>query len=461
MFKKIELWIVLLLSIIGIASAILFGAVVRDYYVQPDHYRKGFIVGTVAPVANLIASAPRTLQKWFRDVDKKSDSDLRTPNQKYAASVKSNFSFSYGPGANIDLGAILISRYDGDQGHAVVELFDLNRQILIHTWTLAGIDEVLSTENVDADTRVQYAASRFLATNPILTTDGSLVFHGGGGRSPLFKADSCSRLQIIDPNAGAHHSLEAYEEGFWFPSRFRPASVETFGESVADDAIAFFSSSRNQITLKRSVIDIIEKSGLDFLLYGMGEHNITNPDPIHLNDIQPVLQDGAYWKRGDVFLSSRHLSTIFLYRPSLDKIIWHKTGPWKAQHDVNIVADGVISVFDNNLRMAGVGKTGVFGTSSVLIYDFETDEIVNPFEEAFKSLNIIVPFQGRGTVENGYVFVEETPAGRLSQFDENGNILWEYVNRSKEGEVFYLAWSRLYPSLFIDGLMVESWNVCD
>ena len=30
-------------------------------------------------------------------------------------------------------------------------------------------------------------------------------------------------------------------------------------------------------------------------------------DPFHINDIQPVLQDGKYWMKGDVFLSLRSI----------------------------------------------------------------------------------------------------------------------------------------------------------
>ena len=73
-------------------------------------------------------------------------------------------------------------------------------------------------------------------------------------------------------------------------------------------------------------------------------------DPIHLNDIEPVRKDGPYWRKGDLFLSLRSPSTVMLYRPSTNKVIWRKDGPWSKQHDVDILDDHRISIFNNNGR---------------------------------------------------------------------------------------------------------------
>ncbi len=39
----------------------------------------------------------------------------------------------------------------------------------------------------------------------------------------------------------------------------------------------------------------------------------TPGDPIHVNDIEPVLHDGPYFKRGDLFISARNGSWIMHY----------------------------------------------------------------------------------------------------------------------------------------------------
>ena len=71
-------------------------------------------------------------------------------------------------------------------------------------------------------------------------------------------------------------------------------------------------------------------------------------DPIHLNDIEPAFTDTEYWQQGDVFISIRHQHAIIHYRPSTNKVINYITGPFAAQHDVDIISDKEISIFNNN-----------------------------------------------------------------------------------------------------------------
>ena len=88
-------------------------------------------------------------------------------------------------------------------------------------------------------------------------------------------------------------------------------------------------------------------------------------DPIHLNDVEPVFLDSKYWKKGDLFLSIRSLSSIVHYRPSTNEILNYIIGPFAHQHDIDIVSDNEISIFNNNNFLID-GKY-----SEVLIYNFE------------------------------------------------------------------------------------------
>ena len=76
---------------------------------------------------------------------------------------------------------------------------------------------------------------------------------------------------------------------------------------------------------------------------------------MHLNDIQPVLYDGNYMKKGDLLLSVRNISLIILYRPSNNKILKIIEGEFLNQHDVDIINDSTISIYNNNL-LRGVNK---------------------------------------------------------------------------------------------------------
>ena len=74
---------------------------------------------------------------------------------------------------------------------------------------------------------------------------------------------------------------------------------------------------------------------MDKLLFG----KVYYPDPIHLNDIEPILKDGPFWKKGDVFLSIRDQSMIVLFRPTTNKILNVIQGPFNMQHDIDIISD--------------------------------------------------------------------------------------------------------------------------
>ena len=105
-------------------------------------------------------------------------------------------------------------------------------------------------------------------------------------------------------------------------------------------------------------------------------------DPIHLNDVQPTLSNTDYWNKDDLFLSIRDLSLILLYRPSTNKIIWYQQYPWVFQHDVDIINEKEIMIFNNNLDWT---KSKVKGYNGC-IYNFETDKTYNILEKSIKNL---------------------------------------------------------------------------
>ena len=166
-------------------------------------------------------------------------------------------------------------------------------------------------------------------------------------------------------------------------------------------------------------------------------------DPIHLNDIQPVEFDGKYWKKGDVFLSLRHQSMVFLYRPSTNKIIWKGTGPFFHQHDVDILDENRIAVFNNNSKVFPQGDV-VDGSNEVIVYDFRTNEYLSYLSESLIKNDVRTITQGRSEIlTNGDLFVEETDNGRILYFNEDGSLRWTHVNRATNGDVFILGWSRI------------------
>lgn len=165
-------------------------------------------------------------------------------------------------------------------------------------------------------------------------------------------------------------------------------------------------------------------------------------DPLHLNDVQPVMQGGKFWKQGDLFISLRDVSTVLLYRPSTEKVIWLKSGPWILQHDVDVLEDGKIAVFNNGFNARAFKKDRAV-TNQVLVYDFETDTVSRLFEKAFTENDIRTELEGLFQImPSGHVLVEEENFGRILIFDAEGTRAATYINGASDGYVYRLGWSR-------------------
>ena len=94
-----------------------------------------------------------------------------------------------------------------------------------------------------------------------------------------------------------------------------------------------------------SLFDILKDNGIHNRIY---TYDRPEHDFIHLNDIQPVLKDGKFWKKDDVFSALGHLSMIVLYRPSSNEVVWFTQDNIFHQHDVDIINENEISIFNNN-----------------------------------------------------------------------------------------------------------------
>ena len=342
---------------------------------------------------------------------------------------------------------LLLSRYDGDLKEGIVELVDLTNFKVLHTWNpdINAFNQLISKIDEFKYMERDQNNSRQLLTHPKLIKDGGLIIN----TKMLRKINACSNLIFQKNNDIFHHSIETDIEGnIWVPSTMYPQILkEKVGNELnadggyADDGIVKLSPN-GEILYEKSVSQIFIDNGLEYLLFAVGDRRFTK-DPIHLNDIQPVDFDGEFWKKGDVFLSLRHQSMVLLYRPSTNKIIWKGTGPFFHQHDVNILNDYSISVFNNNSKDFELGEV-VDGHNEVITYDFKTNEYSSYLSDSLKNNEVRTITDGRSQIlPSGDLFVEETNYGRTLYFDSDGSLRWTHVNRAKNGNVYNIGWSRI------------------
>ena len=428
MFKKIEIWILYLVILFGIPITIAFGTVVRYEKILGERF------GRVSKIAVFLAEMPTI----FRNIVFLNELEVQDRFPLLGGfNGTPNSSESY----------LLLSRYDGDLKEGIVDLIDLTNFKVLHTWN-PDIDKFnKSVEKVDEFKFLNRDRNNsiYLLKHPIIVEDGGLVYKHS---SPLLKIDACSNLIFQNTHDKFHHSAEIDFKGdMWVPTRMYPQflEVEKVGrDKYADDTIVKLSPD-GDILFEKSISQIFIDNGLEYLLFALGNKRL-NLDPIHLNDIQPVDFDGEFWKKGDVFLSMRNQSMVALYRPSTNKIIWKGNGPFFHQHDVDILNDHTISVFNNNSKDFSDGRV-VDGNNEVIIYNFKNNEYSFYFNDSLIKNDVRTTTQGTSQIlPNGDLFVEETNFGRSLYFDSDGSLRWTHLNRAQNGKVYYVSWSRMLYS---------------
>ncbi|WP_181366436.1 arylsulfotransferase family protein [Albidovulum aquaemixtae] len=319
-----------------------------------------------------------------------------------------------------------------------MELVDLSDFSTEFTWALdAGTLFEGLTPGPGYGAGSKITTDRFRAIHPLPFPNGDLLIKDHS--SPAVRVSACGERIWGNPRI-FHHSSEFGPEGdIWIPAIKIPASVPWSGGDLTDDSIVRLTP-QGEIKEEYSVSRLLLENGYEWLLSGMGGEK--DSDPIHMNDIQPVMTEGTAWRRGDLLVSIRHRSAVFLFRPSTGKILWLKTGPWVFQHDIDIVGDGQVVIFDNamNPKLMPVPE-GRF--NRVLHVDLGSNAVEAYQPEAFAAAEIRTVHEGLADqMPDGRILVEEENFGRIIVLNADGSVAAEYINGADDGMVYRLGWSR-------------------
>jgi hypothetical protein len=417
MFKKVELWVVLLICLAFFIGTIFYGALLRHHYLLGDNYRQ------LQKIAIFFAELPSNIKH-------------QNFSNKVPEFVKNKSKPRFKRFINTERDVILVlPRYDGNLNRSVIELIDLNNFEVIHTYKhdINSMNDLIDTSSRNhQDLKSEL---RFQNRHPLILNDGSVLSISSNS---LFKIDYCSNLEWFNQETKVHHSINKdADNNYWIGGKLYPYSktISRFKKDYGffEDSIAKISEN-GELLYEKSIPEMLIENKI------LGERMFVETlDPIHLNDVQPALTNTKFWKKNDLFLSSRHKSAIIHYRPSTNKVINYIQGPFFLQHDVDIISDKEISIFNNN----GSGSEDN-EYSNVVIYNFETKTFSFKYKEGFKDNNIKTITEGLSEIlKDGSMLVEEQNHGRLIFFDNKGNKEWEYVNKDDQGRVFFISWSRI------------------
>jgi hypothetical protein len=347
-----------------------------------------------------------------------------------------------------------------------IRLFNFKNDSVLYEWHMERDQLDLSGERQFANAEIR---------NCILLEDKSIIVPNDRTAN-LVRLDSSSRVMWANHEVIFHHSLNMdADSSIWACTTDRPGKDKTTvtgrpiknlnGHTISflEDYITQIDKNTGKILFKKGVSELLLENNYKTFVYGFSNPPHNQNDPVHLNDIEPVLKDSKYWKKGDLFISLRHRSLVFLYRPSTNKIIRLINGPLVNQHDVDIISEKEISIFNNNYIIDGViqldkkfeahpygpgARIDSLVSSEIVIYNFEDSTFRTHLKDHFNRESIKTYSQGlHETLKNGDVFVEAQNFGKLYIVNEKG-IVWKRQLGTPDGEYIYMPhWIRTYEEL--------------
>ncbi|MFT4525950.1 MAG: hypothetical protein ACI85F_002108 [Bacteroidia bacterium] len=347
----------------------------------------------------------------------------------------------------------LNSSFIQDSNHWEVDLFNFKTDSILHTWELTSDRfKAKSRHFPNAEPR-----------NCILLPSRELIL-GQDETTNLYRLDKNSNIVWERHDLQIHHSMNLDADSNIVICATEPLKIQKLTDNeplyYEDELIVKISAKSGEIVYTKSVSDLLNENGLRSLIYGFcGEVSATNlHDPLHLNDIQPVLSDGPYWRKNDLFLSFRHISMVILYRPSTNKVIRMIFGPFLRQHDVDILSDSVISIFNNEGTSIGRKswdedfssrpvKDSIF-YSNIVQYNFADSSFSTQLKHHFDDHKIYSETQGfHEYLSDGSVYVENHGAGIVFFMNKEEILYKSQLNNWIEDWVERPHWIRIYENV--------------
>ncbi len=354
----------------------------------------------------------------------------------------------------LDRDVLTLTAYSDVDDRRTIAIRNLRDGAELHRWTLP--DEL---GPLKPHWRVQH---------PILLEDKSVVSFITN-RSPLFRLDSVSNVVWRQDSLNFHHAINRAADGSLWVCAMR---WERGGRHIAyrgryrmgnrvvnflDNSIARIDAETGHILEVHSMLEVLKANGLDHLILRSGDAQ----DPLHLNDVEPVLSASRYFEQDDLFLSFRNLHCVIQYRPTTGKVIRVIDGPLAAQHDVDIEDDSTLVIFNNNVQE----NNGIYTNggdkypvskdqvelaryhSEVMLFDLGSGRFAPLFEDLMAEYGIMTFSEGlQEALPGDRWFLEEQNSGELWVVGPEG-VLYHDVHASHHDGHHHLPnWTRVLPA---------------
>lgn len=147
-------------------------------------------------------------------------------------------------------------------------------------------------------------------------------------------------------------------------------------------------------------------------------------DVMHANTVQYIDAEMAaafdFARNGDLLISMREMDMIAVLDPREERIVWARTGLWRAQHEPQLLDSGRILLYDNK------GHRGPGGMTRVIEFDPRSGGIDWTYAGTASRPLISAIYGAQQRLPNGNTLIVETNNGRAIEVTRAGEIVWEY-----------------------------------
>jgi hypothetical protein len=337
---------------------------------------------------------------------------------------------------------IVLATYSDTSDSRSIVLLNLRNDSILRKWTVENPwDEVARI------------------VNPILQPDGSLIYnYYYRARPGLHKIDSSGNIVWKNDSLVIHHGMNLNKDGdIWTCSILAglASGKYTLGDKEVfynDYRITKFDNETGEILFNKSITEILKENNISNYILKTADPK----EPIHLNDVQPALKTTRYYQEDDVFMSLRNNSVVLHYRPSTNELINLLEGPFINQHDVDILDDGTLVIFNNNTyvdvrrdskkphnKTTRLVYAGDF-YSNIVSYDFKSDSYSFIGDSVFRANKIFTINEGlMEFIGPDTYFVEEQNPGLLWVI-RNDEVIYKNVLKSQHEGYHHLPnWTRI------------------
>ncbi|HEX3993393.1 MAG TPA: arylsulfotransferase family protein [Acetobacteraceae bacterium] len=243
--------------------------------------------------------------------------------------------------------------------------------------------------------------------------------------SALIKLDKDSHI-LWKTQIKVHHAIAVVDHQIYALSSVnRPAGRELnpFAVATVDQAVSTLSPDGTVLSTHSILDAMLNTTSMRLAnIAAIGEPL----DPLHVNSIDVLNSQNARFipgaTPGDVLLSLRNLDMLAVVSLHTNRVIWALRGAWRRQHDVKMLPNGHILMFDNQGGLTSHGRSRVLEVmpdSGAIVWSFAgTDG--NSIDSEVRG--------GAQRLSGGNTLISESATGRRLEVAPDGAVVWEYVH---------------------------------